>query len=251
MFQSLFQTKQTRRPFIISIEGNIGAGKSTILEHLKRAFVDNGINAVFMPEPVDVWNTVVDEHGETILSKYYADPAKYSFSFQIMAYTTRLQILQNTVKNNPNCDVIVCERSLEADNHIFAQMLFDDGLIEHVNYNIYKMIYENTSGEYATDGIVYMYTHPEKCLERVHRRQRDGEGGIAVEYLDKCHRYYENWLHNEYVNKQQVFTIDANTDVVYGEDAVAAKWIQQIIGFICVYLGEKRANDEYLAYFAR
>jgi deoxyadenosine/deoxycytidine kinase len=146
----------SNRPLIISIEGNIGVGKSTILNELKQQFRTNNINAVFMQEPVGLWEKVVDEDGNTMLSKYYADSEKYAFPFQIMAYTTRLSTLRNCIESNPNCDVIVCERSLEADKNIFAKMLFDDKMIESVNYQIYNMLYADTADKYAVDGIVYL-----------------------------------------------------------------------------------------------
>ena len=59
--------------------------------------------------------------GETIISKFYADPEKYSFAFQIMAFTTRLKLVKDIIKNQPNVKLIICERSLEADNEIFAK----------------------------------------------------------------------------------------------------------------------------------
>jgi deoxycitidine kinase/deoxyguanosine kinase len=65
---------------LISIEGNIGAGKSTLIETLKTRFP----NVVFVDEPVDVWSTVTDKDGTTILEKYYADQKRYAFAFQMM-----------------------------------------------------------------------------------------------------------------------------------------------------------------------
>jgi len=226
-------TQPRARPAIVAIEGNIGAGKSTILEHLRTAFAEKGIRAVFMPEPVDIWSTITDEKGETILSKYYADAKKYAFPFQMMAYTTRLSILRRTIQENPGCDVIVCERSLEADHQIFAKMLFDDQMIEHLQYSVYKWLYDDTAKEYATDGIVYLMAEPARCLERIRRRQRDGESNIPLEYLEKCRKYYDDWLLKEYANPEQVMKLDVSTDVVYdGTDEVAKRWIQQILDFV-------------------
>ena len=63
---------------IISIEGNIGAGKSTILEHLKETYADNE-EVAFVDEPVDIWGTICDDKGEDILTKFYKDPTQYGF----------------------------------------------------------------------------------------------------------------------------------------------------------------------------
>ena len=70
---------------IISIEGNIGTGKSTLVQMLKDTYKNNN-NVVFLQEPVDMWNTIKDSNGETILSKFYGNQEKYAFSFQMMAY---------------------------------------------------------------------------------------------------------------------------------------------------------------------
>ena len=60
---------------IYSIDGNIGSGKSTIVESLKNKFKENylsndKVDFVFVDEPVDIWQTVTDESGENILEKF-------------------------------------------------------------------------------------------------------------------------------------------------------------------------------------
>jgi deoxyadenosine/deoxycytidine kinase len=122
-------------PKIISIEGNIGAGKTTILQKIADRYA-NDPSVVFLREPVDIWETIKDAEGTTILANFYMEPEKYAFSFQVMAFVTRLTLLRNAVKENPDCKLIVCERSLEADRNIFAKMLFDEGSIDDMNYQI-------------------------------------------------------------------------------------------------------------------
>jgi deoxyadenosine/deoxycytidine kinase len=217
-----------KRPLIVSIEGNIGAGKSTILEALR--YKNDNLNVVFMQEPVSVWETVVDESGKTILMKYYENPDKYAFPFQIMAYTTRLSALKNCIENNPDCDVIVCERSLEADKNIFAKMLHDDGTIERMNYQIYNMLYNDTSKNYAVDAIVYLRADPVKCLNRIHKRSRNGESSISVEYLSSCHRYYDTWLMGN--TDIPIMHLDVNSDVEYDVPGMGSNWVTQIEEFI-------------------
>jgi deoxyadenosine/deoxycytidine kinase len=228
------------RPLIISIEGNIGVGKSTILNELKNQFRTNNINAVFMQEPVGLWENVVDENGNTMLSKYYANSEKYAFPFQIMAYTTRLSTLRNCIESNPGCDVIVCERSLEADKNIFAKMLFDDKMIESVNYQIYNMLYADTADKYAVDGVVYLRAEPAKCLERVQTRMREGESSISLEYLTQCHHYYDAWL---YEDRPSCFMMDLDTnyEAEYSNPEGAGQdWVQSIIDFITICVENKQ-----------
>lgn len=184
---------------IISIEGNIGAGKSTLLERIRlRLESDPRIRKgqiVCMQEPVDLWESVKEEAtGESILTKFYKDPAKHAFAFQVMAYTSRLTAFQRVTETNPDCEVILCERSLEADRNIFAKMLHNDGMIDEVSYKIYQMLYDNTARAFPIDTVIYLDVSPEICLERVGIRAREGEGQITLEYLQKCHEYHQEWL---------------------------------------------------------
>ena len=61
---------------IVSIEGNIGSGKSTLVEKLRQHIMQK--NATFLDEPVDEWMTITDDKGEHILSKFYANQEKYA-----------------------------------------------------------------------------------------------------------------------------------------------------------------------------
>jgi deoxyadenosine/deoxycytidine kinase len=195
-------------PFIVSLEGNIGAGKSTILEKLQQKYAlpyeeskkyFGGIaleKIVFMPEPVDIWTSICDsETGESILEKFYKDPKTYSFAFQVMVYNTHLEAFRRVVKENPDCVLLICERSIDAGRHIFAQMLRDDGMIDDVSFQVYTKLFDSTAGEFPLDAILHLDVEPEVCLKRIAKRARDGEGGIPLEYLEKCDRYYKKWFY--------------------------------------------------------
>lgn len=221
------------KPIILSIEGNIGAGKTTLLRHLKSAFSNQNVDniVVFMEEPVDLWESVRDaETGETILSKFYRDKEKYAFAFQIMAYTSRLEAFKRTISENPDCKVIVCERSLEADRHIFAKMLRDEGAIDSVSYQVYEMLFKNTSWEFEVDLAVYLDADPAKCIERIERRAREGESTIPIEYLVQCKEYYDTWMQHmcEHTEKTVVH-IDANVDTKYDtKEDIGAQWVDLV-----------------------
>lgn len=238
----------TKRPLIFAIEGNIGVGKSTILNQLKsqKIFSKNHgryLNIVYMQEPVDTWSTIVDNTGETILEKYYKDQQKYAFSFQIMAYTTRLTAMRKIIETHPDCDIIICERSLEADNNVFAKMLHDSQDIEDINYNIYKMLFNETAKEYAINGVVYLRSDPRVCLGRIGKRARGGENKIQTEYLEAVDKYYEEWFYPVSGSDEQIkqvvprLFIDTNQDVKYEGDE-GNRWVESIMQFI-----EKQATN--------
>jgi deoxyadenosine/deoxycytidine kinase len=231
---------KSRRPLICAIEGNIGAGKTTIYEHLKTHFVKSSKRVVFMPEPVDIWETIRDASGKTILEKFYADP-KYAFPFQIMAYSTRLAMLRKIIRENPDCELILCERSLEADHNIFAKMLFESGKIEDVEYQIYELLFQDTATEFRLNGAVYIDSSPEVCHKRIAKRARAGESVIPLDYLTDCSAYYNRWLapqssvDNQPIHPYPILHLDTNADATYLEtdpDDCGNVWIQKVIDFV-------------------
>ena len=193
-------------PLIISVEGNIGSGKSTYVEILKQNLITiSNRPVVFLQEPVDEWSTIVDKQGESILSKFYADQEKYSFAFQMMAYISRISLLKNTIKKNPR-SIIITERSVYTDKEVFAKMLYNDGKIEKVNYDIYLKWFDEFSKLINHSLNIYIKTKPEVAFERVKKRNRSGET-IPLEYLQKCHKYHNEWLnYNSHI-------LDGNTEL--------------------------------------
>lgn len=182
------------RPRIVSIEGNIGAGKTTLVNRLKELY-KNSQEVIFAEEPVDIWGTITQD-GKNILELFYENQEKYSFAFQILAYTTRRQLLKNLIQQYTNTSVktIVMERSLEADKNIFAKLLHQTHKIEDSMYKVYELMSEDGLKEFGADGIIWLDTSPEQCIERIANRNRDGEDKISLAYLneiDVCHR---EWL---------------------------------------------------------
>lgn len=213
---------------IISIEGNIGSGKSTLLANLRAAFFNFQI--VFVDEPVDVWEEIKDAHGTTMLEKFYADQQKYAFSFQIMAYISRLSLLKAAIRNNPGA-IIITERSLHTDKMVFAKMLFDSGLIEDVNYQIYLKWFDEFSVDCPLHKIIYVKATPEICISRIEKRSRTGESTIPLNYLKDCHEYHEQMITHLCDLNRPLLLLDGNTDVFKNASTIP-DWISQITTFI-------------------
>lgn len=216
----------TSYPIILSIDGNIGSGKSTLYADLQTYYSGN-TDICFVPEPVDDWTHIVDVSGTPILTNLYIDTKKYAFRFQMMAYISRLHLLRQKVKEN-KYKIIISERSVQTDRNVFAKMLYDDGLIDHDEYQIYNKWFDEFLDDMRLGGIIYVKAEPEICAERVKIRGRAGET-IALAYLQKCHQYHENWLENS-VDK---LVIEANIDTHVTENAnIRKEWIQSIDGWI-------------------
>ncbi len=211
---------------IISVEGNIGSGKSTILKTLKNHFSNNE-NIIFLQEPVDQWETIKDDNGITMLSKFYENQKEYSFAFQMMAYISRLSLLKKAIEDNPNA-IIITERCLNTDRYVFAKMLYDDGFMEKVEYQIYLNWFDHFFDMQKIQKLVYLKTHPEVCLNRVNKRMRDGESSISLEYLEKCHRYHQDMIHDSHCDILQINS-NIDTDI---DSEIESKWINMIETFI-------------------
>ena len=222
---------------IVSIEGNIGSGKSTLLENLKTHY-GNNLYVKFLKEPVDDWEKIKDSQGNTMLQKFYSNQEKYSFSFQMMAYISRLSILRNEIElirkhenmnmnKEPKTYILITERSLYTDREVFAKMLYDQNKIEDVCYQIYLHWFDEFIKDFSIIYSVYVITEASKCYERIHKRARVGEEIIPLSYLEDCHTY-----HNRFLDKQtNKLELDGNIDI-YENKTIVEKWIEEIDNFI-------------------
>lgn len=213
-------------PIIISVDGNIGAGKSTIISQLKNTFKDMP-NVLFIQEPVDtVWNTVVDERGETLLSNFYSNPGKHAFTFQMMAYISRLSMLKEAV-SNLDYDIIITERSLETDRNVFEKMLHDNGVITKMEHTVYNMWFDEFYTPVRCSAIIYIRASVDTCMARIQQRSREGET-VSRDYITQCVQYHEKWIMND---SRKRLIVDADSDSVFNEE-VRDKKILQIVSFI-------------------
>lgn len=212
--------------YLFCIEGNIGSGKSTLVSKLKEQLTIPNTNKkiIFLQEPVDIWNTIRDENGVTILEKFYGNQQKYSFSFQMMAYISRLACIRKIMKAHPKA-IIISERSILTDRYVFAKMLYDNHKIEKIDYAIYLKWFDEFISDINLCGIIYVKTSPKVCQERIHLRNRKGEN-IPLEYSNKCHQYHEQWLQHTDID---ITELDGNIDY---SDAIPEQWREQIISFI-------------------
>lgn len=154
----------------ISVEGNIGSGKSTALAALAR----HDPEAAVLPEPVDEW-------GE-LLRAFYARPAEYALAFQ-------LRVLLSFHGAPESC---VTERSPLACRHVFGQILANDGHMTPQQWDVFKD-YHAALG-WAPDAIVYVDTPADVCLARVQARAREGEAPVDLTYLRRVEFQYETLL---------------------------------------------------------
>lgn len=238
---------------IISIEGNIGSGKSTLCNMINRYFnhINSGINYHFVDEPVEEWETIKDktQENKNMLELFYENQNKYSFVFQTTAYITRLQQIKNTIdkiirnrkleieKNGGigilcathTKHIIVLERSLQTDRNVFAKMLYNNKKINEIEWQSYNYWFNNFVDDYGADKIIYVRIDPSLSYERTKKRSRNGEESIPLEYLEKCHHYHEQWIDKVVSKNKMVF--DASKNII-NDNTIDLEYITPIIQYI-------------------
>ena len=110
------QNMETTKPFVVSVEGNIGSGKSSMLKYFESLGGDDEIMTV--PEPVNEWCNL---NGHNLLFKLYEDSKRWSFQFQSYIQLTRLRLLKSpppTAKTT----VKLLERSIQNNRFCFLEL---------------------------------------------------------------------------------------------------------------------------------
>ena len=210
---------------IAVIDGNIGGGKSTLIDYLRKIEKIGNRKVVVIQEPIDAWGQIVDENGTPILKLFYENTKEHAFPFQMAAFISRVEVLKCAMRENTN-SIIVTERSLYTDRDVFAKMLFDSGNITLVNYTIYLKWFDLFAEDYPISKQIYISAIPEVCCERIKKRSRDGESSIEIEYLRNCHDYHENMLRDK-----KKLVLDGNIDI-FENEAQLEIWANSIIEFI-------------------
>lgn len=172
------------RPFVVSIEGNIGSGKSTMLKYFEK-FQD----VELVPEPVAEW---CDVGGHNLLGKLYEDPKRWSFQFQSYVQLTRLQLL----KKQTDCSVKIIERSIQNNRFCFLENARREGSLSGSELEVliewYKWL--DTNLGIPLDLIVYLRTSPQVAYDRLRQRGRKEESGVPMQFIEGLHQSYEDWL---------------------------------------------------------
>ena len=215
---------------IITIEGNIGVGKSTFVDIISK----NVQNSEIVTEPVEMWKSLQDSDGSNILQKFYQDIPRWAYSFQNLACITRMMKIEDTIKQT-SAKYVFLDRSLGTDKNVFEKMLYDSGKIseiEHQMYNLWCDFYYKYVRTELENLIIYLRCKPETALNRIKKRGRTEEKDITIEYLSELHRYHEEWLCSSNLN---VIVIDCDKD--FENDLI---YQQEIINLV-----KERVNKVY------
>ncbi len=162
----------------ITIAGNIGAGKSTLVAKLSQELR-------WQPfyEPVT---------SNPYLADFYQDMPAWGFHSQIYFLTHRLHVYHDLAETTSS---VILDRSLYEDAEIFARNLFLNGNMQRRDYETYEALYQSLLCFLPTpDLIIYLRASVTTLQQRIHLRGREYERSIDPDYLGQLNMAYENWI---------------------------------------------------------
>jgi len=161
-----------------------------------------GLQVIF--EPVNEWTNMKNSNGKNLLEEFYGDQTRYAYTFQSVAFRTR-------VKNLENCDPnTIIERSIFTDRNVFAKTCHENGMMNDIEWSDYTGWFDWLADRFNVKpkGFIYLRASPEISFERIKKRSRSGEETIPFEYLKELHNKHENWLMDE----PNVLVLDVNEE---------------------------------------
>jgi deoxyadenosine/deoxycytidine kinase len=162
----------------VAVAGNIGVGKSTLVEKICQYLE---------------WDPFYEPVAENpYLADFYQDMPAWSFHSQVFFLTHRLRA-HHQLARHPNS--VLQDRSVYEDAEIFAQNLYLQGHILERDFQTYRELYQ-TVIEFLPppDLVIYLRATVETLIGRIAQRGREYERAISRDYLDSLNQLYEDWI---------------------------------------------------------
>ena len=176
----------------IAIAGNIGAGKTTLTEMLASHYN---------------W----EPHFEDVLKNPYLDDfyermERWSFNLQIYFLNSRFNQMLECSNNGKNT---IQDRTIYEDAYIFAPNLQSMGLMTNRDFENYQSIFK-TLNSFVKDPdlLIYLRSGIPNLVDQIHKRGRDYENSISIEYLSRLNERYEAWIQS--YDKSNLLVIEAD-----------------------------------------
>lgn len=156
----------------IVIEGNIGAGKTSLAKRISKDFNGKLILERFADNP--------------FLPKFYKDPERYSFPLELSFLADRYNQLKKELS-----DLDLFKSFTIADYYFMKSLIFSKSTLSDEEYNLYRQIFEIIYGTLPKpDLFVYLHVEPDNLLMNIKKRGRDYEQNITQKYLESIQRGY-------------------------------------------------------------
>jgi deoxyadenosine/deoxycytidine kinase len=182
----------------VVIEGNIGAGKTTLARRIAEQFNAQLILEHFADNP--------------FLPKFYEDPEKYSFPLELSFLASRYKQLKEELVPQD-----LFKAFSIADYYFMKSLVFAASTLTGDEYNLYRQIFYIIYGSLPKPDIyVYLHLTPERLLSNIEKRGRDYEKSITKEYLQKIQNSYFSFFKQNPENKYLVIDVN-DIDFVVNE----------------------------------
>ncbi len=156
---------------VLVVEGEIGAGKTTLIAPIADELRGAGKRVAVALEPVALWI----KNG--ILARFKSDPARYAYEFQTFTYVTRVQSVIDALEAEPEAEVLICERTIYTDRFIFMELQRD--IVGKETMEMYEQWCGMWSRVMPVDlaQAMFVYLKPSlaHCMSRVQTRARAEE----------------------------------------------------------------------------
>ncbi|MAH20531.1 MAG: deoxynucleoside kinase [Formosa sp.] len=186
----------------IAIAGNIGAGKTTLTQLLAKHYK---IEAQL--------EDVVDN---PYLDDFYNEMERWSFNLQVYFLNSRFRQVVQIRKSGKN---IIQDRTIYEDANIFAPNLHAMGLMTNRDFDNYSSLFNlMESTVQAPDLLIYLRSSIPNLVNQIHKRGRDYENSISIDYLSRLNERYEAWIHGYEKGRLLIIDVDHLDFVEKAED---------------------------------
>jgi len=181
----------------IAIAGNIGAGKTTLTKLLAKHYK---------------WEAQLEDVVDNpYLDDFYNQMERWSFNLQVYFLNSRFRQVLQIRKSGKD---IIQDRTIYEDAHIFAPNLHAMGLMTNRDYENYKSLFDlMESLVHGPDVLIYLRSSIPNLVSQIHKRGRDYENSISIDYLSRLNERYEAWIHGYDKGKLLIIDVD-NLDFV-------------------------------------
>ena len=188
----------------IAIAGNIGAGKTSLTELLAKHYN-------WEPHYEDV----IDN---PYLDDFYNHMERWSFNLQVYFLRSRFEQLLSFRENKK---IVIQDRTIYEDAHIFAPNLNSMGLMNQRDFNNYKGIFElMESLIQGPDLLIYLRSSIPNLVNKIHKRGREYESSISIDYLSRLNERYEAWISSYDDKKLIIIDVDSLDFVGNNKDLI-------------------------------
>ncbi|MDA9760571.1 MAG: deoxynucleoside kinase [Flavobacteriaceae bacterium] len=176
----------------IAIAGNIGAGKTTLTQLLAKHYK---------------WEAQLEDVVDNpYLDDFYNQMERWSFNLQVYFLNSRFRQVLQIRKSGKD---IIQDRTIYEDANIFAPNLHAMGLMTNRDFDNYSSLFNlMESLVEAPDLLIYLRSSIPNLVSQIHKRGRDYENSISIDYLSRLNERYEAWIHGYKKGRLLVIDVD-------------------------------------------